>query len=105
MSKKIELSKLTLTTKEGTEVDLTVAEAKDLYEQLRQLFEQKTVVLPSVPIVIERNHWPHWRPYEPMWVTCGPDDYSRVTCSAQSGLAPLLATGPLDAVVGPQTNG
>ena len=33
MSKKIELSKLTLTTKEGTEVDLTVADAKDLYEQ------------------------------------------------------------------------
>lgn len=87
MSGKIELSKLTLTTKEGTEVDLTVAEAKDLYEQLRQLFEQKTVFVPSMPIVIERNHWPYWRPYDPMWVTSGPDDYARVTCSAQSGLA------------------
>lgn len=37
MSGEIELSKLTLTTKEGTEVDLTVAEAKDLYEQLNML--------------------------------------------------------------------
>lgn len=87
MSGKIELSKLTLTTKEGTEVDLTVAEAKDLYEQLRQLFEQKTVFLPSAPIFIERNRWLYWNPYEPRWVTCGSDGYSRVTCSAQSGLA------------------
>ena len=87
MSGKIELSKLTLTTKEGPEVDLTVAEAKDLYEQLRQLFEQKTVFVPSVPIVIERDRWPYWRPYEPIWVSRGPDNYTRITCSAQSGLA------------------
>jgi hypothetical protein len=87
MSGKIELSKLTLTTKEGSEIDLTVAEAKDLYEQLRQLFEQKTVLLPSAPIFIERNHWPYWNPYGPTWVTSGSDDYSCVTCQAQSGLA------------------
>lgn len=86
MSGKIELSKLTLTTKEGTEVDLTVAEAKDLYEQLRQLFEQKPVFVPSVPIIIERDRWPYWRPYEPIWVSCCTDNCTRITCSAQSGL-------------------
>lgn len=86
MGKKIELSKLVLTTKEGVDVDLTVAEARDLYEQLRQLFEQKTVYVPSSPVIIERDRLPRWYPYEPMWITAEPGSYSRVTCSTESGL-------------------
>lgn len=86
MSGKIELSRLVLTTKEGKDVDLTVAEAKDLYEQLRQLFEQKTVFIPGTPIVIDRRHWPYWEPYGPVW-TSGSQGAGEVTCRASSGLS------------------
>lgn len=86
MSDRIELSKLVMTTKDGVAIDLTITEAKDLYEQLRQLFERKTVFLPGTPIVVERRHWPYWEPYGPTW-TSGSQGAGKVTCRASSGLS------------------
>ena len=79
MNDKIMLTKVMLTTKEGADISLSLAEAKDLYEQLRQLFEQKPVFVPSVPIIIERNRWPERSPYDPIWVSCS------ISNCAQSG--------------------
>ena len=65
---KVKLTKLELTTKDGKTVELTIDEAKDLHEQLHELFGAKTVYLPSAPIYIEPYRWPYSRPY---WgVTC-----------------------------------
>ena len=89
MGNKLKLSKIEITTKDGKTVALSLEEAKDLHAQLDELLGSKTVFVPQTPIVIERERWPYWSPYQPVW--CGStgktDDYARVTCTADSGLA------------------
>lgn len=63
---KLKLTKIEVTTKDGKKIELSLDEAKDLHEQLHELFGEKKFFLPSAPVVIEP-------PY--------------VTCSAQSGLS------------------
>lgn len=53
MSKKLKLTKLELETEDGKRVELSLAEAKELYEQLHELFGDKTVYLPSQPVAID----------------------------------------------------
>lgn len=66
-SNRIELSSITLTTAEGTEVKLTVPEARALHAQLEELFGAKYV--PSQPIIIQRDRYPRpWYPYSPHWL-------------------------------------
>lgn len=60
MSNKLKLTTIKLETKDGKAVELSLAEAKDLHDQLHELFGEKYV--PSIPIVIERERYP-WRPY------------------------------------------
>ena len=55
--KKLKVTGLELETKDGKKVGLTLAEAKDLHEQLDELFG-KEVPGPAYPIYIDR-----WRPY------------------------------------------
>jgi len=73
MSKKLKLTKISLETKDGKTVELSMDEAKELHAQLHTLFGEKTTILPSTPIVIERDRW--HPPYRPFWydVTCGND--------------------------------
>lgn len=57
MSNKLKLTTIKLETKDGKAVELSLAEAKDLHDQLHELFGPKFV--PQVPIVIERDRpWP-----------------------------------------------
>lgn len=69
MSKdRITLSSIVLTTAEGQEVKLSVAEARALHAQLEELFGEKVRYMPSQPIIIGRDRWPApWRPYRPFW--------------------------------------
>ena len=60
MSKKLKLTKLELETKDGKKVELSLAEAKELHEQLHELFGDKTVYLPSQPVIIDRWRNPYW---------------------------------------------
>ena len=74
MSKKLKLTKIELETKDGKKVELSLTEAKELHDQLHDLFGEKYV--PSTPIVIERDrYWPN--PYRPYW-------YYHVTSDAVS---------------------
>jgi hypothetical protein len=57
MGKKLKLTKLELETREGKKVELSMDEAKELYEQLNDLFGDKTVYIPNQPIIIERDRW------------------------------------------------
>jgi len=68
MSKKLKLTKIELETKDGKKVELSLDEAKELHDQLHELFGAKFV--PSVPIIIERDRypWPFVTPYVPRWV-------------------------------------
>lgn len=87
MSNKLKLKTIKLETADGKTVELSLAEAKDLHDQLHELFGTKYV--PNAPVVIERDRYP-W-PYAPRWLeTPRPTDplYPFVYCSAQhdSGL-------------------
>lgn len=63
MSKKLKLTKLELETKDGKKVELSLEEARELHEQLHELFGSKTTIIPGAPIIIERDRWWPPRPY------------------------------------------
>lgn len=96
----MKLTNITLVTKAGQTVELTINEARDLYEQLAELFGPKYT--PSTPIVIERDHWPwpgRWQPYWYESPTCSPPGRQwEVTCGvgtkAPSGLEVLYGGMP-----------
>jgi len=60
MSDKLRLTTIKLETKDGKAVELTLDEAKELHDQLHDLFGAK--YLPSTPVEIERDYYP-WRPF------------------------------------------
>ena len=62
---KIEILKIKLKVKD-VEIELTMDEARSLFSDLRELFGEKTVFVPSEPIVIERPTWPY---PQPIWVS------------------------------------
>ena len=63
MSNKLKLTKLTLETKDGKPVELSIEEARELYSQLDELFGTKTIYAPSLPVYIERHTWPQYQPF------------------------------------------
>ena len=80
MSKKLKLTKMILETKEGQKVEISLDEAKDIYEQLHQLFGEKTRYLPS-PSITPIWTWPY-RPYQPYFTTSGG---TTITSTGKSG--------------------
>ena len=60
MKNKLRLTKIELETKDGKKVELSIEEAKELHDQLHELFGAKFV--PFAPIIIERDRypWPRW---------------------------------------------
>lgn len=90
MATKLNVTKIVLTPRGGQDVTLTIDEARDLYNQLAELFAPK--LAPQAPIVIEREVLPHpWWPYYPSWVISHgsadcPQALPYVTCQAPSGL-------------------
>lgn len=101
MPTKLNVTKIVLTPRGGQDVTLTIDEARDLYNQLAELFAPK--LAPQAPVVIEREVWPApWRPYQPYWLsTPGAADYPTalpyVTCQAPSGLHTRYMGEVLDA--------
>ena len=83
MAKKLKVTKITMTTKDGKEVELSLDEAKDLHGQLEELFGEKTTYLPSQPRWIYPER-PYWQPYGPVWVA------DKMTCSC--GTSGLMTT-------------
>ena len=90
MKQKLNITKIVLTPSGGQDVALTIDEARDLYNQLAELFAPK--LLQSAPVVIERHVWPApWQPYRPTWLSSPssadyPINLPYVTCQADSGL-------------------
>lgn len=68
MSNKLKLKTIKLETADGKTVELSLAEAKDLHDQLHELFGTKYI--PNAPVVIERDRYP-W-PYTPRWTESKP---------------------------------
>lgn len=84
MSTKLKLKTIKLETADGKTVELALAEAKDLHDQLHELFGTKYV--PQAPIVIERDRYP-W-PYTPRWIENAPKLPTQpwvVYCTARHG--------------------
>lgn len=104
MATKLNVTKIVLTPRGGQDVTLTIDEARDLYNQLAELFAPK--LAPQVPILIEREVWPApWRPYQPYWLsTSGSADFPAalpcVTCLAPSGLHTRYMGEVVDATSG-----
>jgi len=67
MSNKLKLTKLEIKTKDGKRVSLTMEEAKELYDQLHELYGERIVVQPYQSIVIERDRYPWTYPGNPIW--------------------------------------
>ena len=65
--KKLKVTGLELETEDGKKVSLTLGEAKDLYEQLDELFS-KEVPGPAYPIYIDRYR-PYWQQPYYSWTT------------------------------------
>jgi len=61
MIKKLKVTKIEFETKDFKKIELSIEEAKDLYNQLHELFGSKTI--PTIPIII-REH----TPYGPQWI-------------------------------------
>lgn len=81
--KKLKVTGLELETKDGKKVPLTLAEAKDLHEQLDELFGKEVVYRPSHPIYIDR-YQPYWN--QP-WITwCAASSSQSVSGSASSAV-------------------
>lgn len=79
---KIKVSKIEITIGNKT-ISLTAAELRELKDVLEQLFpEQKTVYIPSAPIIIERGREP-W-PIVPRWPTNPIYPYWTATCSGET---------------------
>jgi len=66
MSKKLKLTKIQLETKDGVQISLSLDEAKDLHDQLHELFGTKYA--PNIPIYIDR-YIPTYNPLRPYWDT------------------------------------
>ena len=69
MSKKAEIKKIVLDLG-GKEVELSVDQAKKLYDLLGEMYGEKVVVMPSCPIIIERSR-PYWTWEGPIWTSDG----------------------------------
>jgi len=72
MSKKLKLTKIEFETKDGKKVSMSLDEAKDLHNQLHDLFGKKDTVfipppMPSPPIIIERDRYLWQGPCTPYW--------------------------------------
>jgi len=72
MGKKLKLTKIELETKDGKKVSLSIEEAKDLHDQLHDLFGQNVQFIPSRPVIIERDHYPWRNPCAPYWRSSEP---------------------------------
>lgn len=66
MGDKIKLKRIVLKTSEGKEVSLTLEEAKELSDQLSELFGPKYV--PYQPVIIDR-YYPPWKKYYEPYIT------------------------------------
>lgn len=54
MSQKLKVTSIALTTADGKRVELTISEARNLHDQLAEMFGPKIV---NTPIIIERDRW------------------------------------------------
>jgi len=79
MAKKLKVSQITVRTENGTDITLTLDEAKELYEQLHKLFGEKVTYIPNpIPIVAPNNPWQI--PYTtPMWCSTSTDSSDSYT--------------------------
>jgi hypothetical protein len=97
--KKLKVTGLELETKDGKKVALTLDEARELHEQLDDLFGKEVQYVPSQPIYVR----PWWeRPDVPPYITCtvGP------STSNVSGIAKSNTTGmQVSYLSGPNTAG
>jgi len=80
---KLKINKLTIMTSQGKEVELSLEEANELFVQLKELFGEKTVYIPSTPIIIDRYPRPWWT--DP-WITYTTSDSSVELVSENTGM-------------------
>lgn len=57
---KVKVASITVQYPDGDTKDISIEDAKQLFKQLEELFGDKTAVVPSMPVFIERDRWPRW---------------------------------------------
>lgn len=68
MSKKIKVQAIQIAFTDGSTKNLSIEDARVLYQQLEELFGSQPVSIPT-PIYIERDRYPHWiNPSQPYYV-------------------------------------
>jgi len=67
MPEKVKVASIVVVFPSGERREMTLGEAKDLYDQLAELFGIKQPVI-SVPVYVQRDHWPrNIDPLPPVW--------------------------------------
>lgn len=60
---KVNISSIQVQFPDGEIKQMSLDDAKALFEQLKDLFGSKTVVMPSPPVIVEKDrYWPQPRP-------------------------------------------
>lgn len=59
-SSKVRVGSIQITHTDGSTIEFSIEDAKELYRQLDDLFGEKQVLVPRTPVIIERDHWPRW---------------------------------------------
>ncbi len=68
MGKKVKVAAIQIQYPDGDVKQVSVEDARDLYQQLDELFGDKTVYVPGQPVVVERDRYP----FRPMWTSPPP---------------------------------
>jgi len=87
MAQKEIVNAIVLQYPDGDTKELSIDDAKALYRQLDELFGKSVEYVPTQPLVIEREQWPHWMPLiwckdEGQFTPSSPPQQPQVWCTA-----------------------
>lgn len=60
MSKSVKVAAIQIQYPDGDVKQISIDDARALFNQLNELFGEKVTYIPSRPIVIERDRWRRW---------------------------------------------
>ncbi len=88
MSQKVTVNGITVAFPDGSIKELSIDHARELFNQLNDLFGSKVTIMQNYPVVIEREVWPRWG--QPTFIS-SPDtptmpECPQIWCSSSSSM-------------------
>ena len=89
---KVKVAAIQIQYPDGEVKQVSIEDAKALFQQLEELFGEKTVVVPSQPVIIERDRWPRWQTIDwgkPVMQDPLPHEELQVWCCAEQPVSSM----------------